>query len=373
MNRRYKCVHRVWFVCCVTVFLVFALAACALKLDNQGASSAVDGQTQEIVFVDQAGQKVTVQTPVKRIVCMQHHSVDMLVQLGAADRIVAVEKNWKTDLGSYIERVFPGIASLPTPGDLTELNVEEIAALHPDIVLVASQANPDEVAKLRELRIPVATISLRAEGKQEEAQNPRLSNADKAYTDGCEWAIKTLGMLVGAEERANRIWSFAMDSRAYVEQQIGTMNDADRKRVFVANPGNKTYGNDKYVGCQLLRAGGINVAAADIQGFKPYNMEQLAKWDPQMILVQDRYPEVYQDICQNPVYAQLDAVRNHRVILAPYWSKPWGNPDTDSIALGEPWLAHQLYPQKVSASYVKERAQQFYQEFYGVDFIEPVD
>lgn len=51
---------------------------------------------------------------------------------------------------------------------------------------------------------------------------------------------------------------------------------------------------------------------------------------------------------------------------APYWAKPRGNPDADSVALGELRLAHMFYPDKVSADVVMERAKKFYETFYGV-------
>ena len=61
-------------------------------------------------------------------------------------------------------------------------------------------------------------------------------------------------------------------------------------------------------------------------------------------------------------------MKDGNVIEAPYWTKPWGNPDTDSIALGELWLAHTFYPEKVSAQQVEDKAKAFYDQFYGIDF-----
>lgn len=371
-------------LCTMSVFIasgVIVLSACSPTSNSspgnpgsqqevsQAATSHETASSQKtITFTDQVGAEVKVAVPVKRIVCLEHHSLDILAQLGAQDKVVGVEKNWKGDLGAYMTTVFPGIDKLPTPGGLQELNVEEVAALHPDIVIVASQAQEAQLAKLRELGIPVCTISLRAEGKQKEAQNPRLSNADRAYTEGLEWAVKTLGTLTGTESRAQELWDFALETRNYVESKIGNVPDDKRVRVFVANKGGKTYGNDKYVGCQLLRAGAINVAAQDIQGYKPYTFEMLAQWNPEVIIVQDRYKEVYDEILSDKKYDQLSAVKQHKVILAPYWTKPWGNPDLDSVALGEAYFAHQFYPDKVSKDYVLQRAKEFYQRFYGVEF-----
>jgi iron complex transport system substrate-binding protein len=322
---------------------------------------------EEWTFTDQADNEVTVMIPVERAVVMQHHSLDILAQLGAQDKVVATEKNWNKNLGDYMKDVFPGVEKLPIPGDLKEWNVEEIAALKPDVVIAASQADPETIKQIKELGIPVVVVSLRGEGKQEEAQNPRLSDADKAYTQGCEWAVKTLGKLTGTDEKAERIWEFCQESREIVERAVGDIPQDQRVRVFVANEGSQTYGNDKYVGAQLLRAGAVNVAAEEIQGYKEYTFEKLAEWNPDVIIVQDRYKDVYDTILSDPKYQELKAVQDGQVLLAPYWTKPWGNPDTDSIALGELWLASQFYPEKISSETVAERAKEFYREFYEVD------
>lgn len=356
----------------------FGIVGCSSGQSNGGSGQGSNGQSaneqstsvekQEWTFVDQADNEVTVKIPVERMVVMQHHSLDMLCQLGAQDKVVGTEKNWEGDLGVYMRDVFPGIDDLPVPGDLTDWNVESIAALEPDVVIAASQANPDAMKQVKDLGIPVVVVSLRGEGKQEEAQNPRLADADAAYTEGCQWAIETLGKLVGEEGRASEIWGMCLDSREIVDEAIGEVPDEERVRVFIANENSQTYGNDKYVGCQLLRAGAVNVAANDIQGYQSYTFEMLANWDPDVIIVQDRYQEVYDQITSDPQYQDLTAVKNGQVILAPFWTKPWGNPDTDSIALGELWLAHQFYPDAVDSATVLDQAKTFYKSFYGVDF-----
>lgn len=344
----------------------------AEKTTEEGADEpdedTAPAEPEEWSFTDQADYECTVTIPVERMCVMQHHSLDMLCQLGQQDKVVGTESKWEGDLGDYMRDVFPGIDDLATPGDLSEWNVEELISLEPDVVIAASQANVDAMQQVRDLGIPVVVVSLRGEGRQEEAQNPRLADADAAYTEGCEWAIKTLGKLTGVEDRANEIWDFCLESRAIVDEAVGEIADEDRVRVFIANEGSQTYGNDKYVGCMLLRAGGVNVAADDIQGYQTYTFEQLANWDPDVIIVQDRYQEVYDEIMTDPAWAEFRAVKDGNVLLAPYWTKPWGNPDTDSIALGELWLAHQFYPDKVDADTVLERAQEFYQRFYGVEF-----
>lgn len=361
----------------VLILTICMVTGCSGGKDQnaEGSSSAESASVEKktVELTDQNGRKVTVEYPVERIACMQHHSLDILTQLGAQDKIVCTEDKWMSDLGSYMTDVFPGIEELPTTGTLSDPNVEAIAALNPDIVILAAQCNESAIAQFEELGIPAIVVSLRGEGKQAEAQNPNLSDADSAYTEGLQWAVETLGMLSGKEEKAQELWNFAMESRDYVEEQLSDVADSERVKVFIANENNQTYGDDKYVGCMLLRAGGINVAAEDISGYKEYSLEQLYNWDPEIIIVQDRYPEVYEQITTDEKYKELTAVKNGKVILAPYWTKPFGNPDTDSVALGELWMAHQFYPDKISADYVEERAQEFYSTFYGVDFTGSVE
>ncbi|MDO5755193.1 MAG: ABC transporter substrate-binding protein [Tissierellia bacterium] len=332
-----------------------------------------ESEKEEIEITDQNDRKVKVKVPVERIVCLQHHSFDILTQLGVEDKIVATEDKLEGNLGDYITDLVPEVKDMPRAGTLAEPNVEMVAEQKPDLVLVAAQANPDAIAQLEELGIPTLVITLRGEGAQEEAQNPRLSDADSAYTEGLKWVVETFGKLTNTEERAEKLWNFCMESRAMVDENVDEIPDDERVRVFIANEEDQTYGDDKYVGVQLLRAGAVNVASKDIQGYKPYNMEQLAAWNPDVIIVQDRYPEVYERIISDPQYEALKAVQEGKVIVAPYWTKPWGNPDTDSVALGELWLAHQFYPEKIDRETVEKRAKEFYQEFYNAEFTGQVE
>ena len=337
------------------------------------SASASSAAKTEISFKDQNDYDVTVTVPCERMVVLQHHSLDMLCQLGAQDSIVGIVDSWKKNLGDYMNDVFPGIDKLPTPGGLQEWNVEQIADLNPDVVIAASQAPEDAMQQVRDLGIPVVVVSLRGEGKQAEAQNPRLADADAAYTEGCEWAIKTLGKLSGKDDTAEEIWNFCLESREIVDKAVGDIKDDDRVKVAVLANG-IAYGNDKYVGCQLLRSGAVNAAAlAGVQGNTDYNAELVATWNPEAIITQDRYPDDYKTITTDPQYAELQAVKDGKVIEAPYWTKPWGNPDTDSIALGELWLAHTFYPDKVSAKQVEDKAKDFYDWFYGVEFTGTVE
>ena len=71
----------------------------------------------------------------------------------------------------------------------------------------------------------------------------------------------------------------------------------------MANPDLNTYGSGKYTGLMLEHAGAYNVAAATIKGFKQVSLENVLEWNPAVILVQDRYPDVVPQILNDQGWA----------------------------------------------------------------------
>ncbi len=61
--------------------------------------------------------------------------------------------------------------------------------------------------------------------------------------------------------------------------------------------------------------------------------------EPQVIFVQDRYPQVVKQIENDPQWQTIDAVKHHRVWLMPEYAKAWGYPMPEALALGELWMA----------------------------------
>jgi iron complex transport system substrate-binding protein len=361
----------------IGIVIIFMLTAALTGCGDNSASKVSEktkstetskAKTEVITITDQLGRKVRVSTPVKRIVVLQHHSLDILTELGMQDKVVGVMSDWEGLLGDYMKEVFPGIGKLPTPGTLKDANVEEIAKLNPDLVIVSNQMPEGTIKKLDKLGIPTIVVTLyEADKEQASTINPKLVDADEAYTEGLKWAIDTLGELTGSSERADKLWKMAMDNRKLVETTLKKVPEDKRIKVYIANEQNYTYGTGKYVGIQMERAGAKNVAET-LNGYVQVNVEQVAKWNPEVIFVQERYKEVLEQIKNSPQWAGIDAVKNGRLYIAPDYTKPWGNPTPESIALGEVWLAKTLYPDQFKDVNLDNLIQKFYKEFYGIDY-----
>lgn len=81
------------------------------------------------------------------------------------------------------------------------------------------------------------------------------------------------------------------------------------------------------------------MAAASVKGARQVALEQVLAWNPQVIFVRDRYPQVVTQIQNDPNWQGIDAVKNHRVWLMPEYAKARGYPMPEALAIGELWMA----------------------------------
>ncbi|AVF36829.1 ABC transporter substrate-binding protein [Rahnella sikkimica] len=320
-------------------------------------------------ITDQLGRQVTIPDQVDRVVVLQHQTLNLLVQLDATKDIVGVLNNWQQQLGSGYVRLAPSLEKTPVVGDLTSVNLESVVALHPQVVFVTNYAPQEMIDQISQTGIAVVAISLRDDPKGEEHKmNPVLPDEDQAYTEGLKKGIQLIGEVVNRQKQAQSLIDYTFAQRQLVGTRLKTIPADQRIRTYMANPDLTTYGSGKYTGLMMSHAGALNVAEATVKGYKQVSLEQVIAWDPQVIFVQDRYPEVVGQITHDPKWQSIDAVKNHRVYLMPEYAKAWGYPMPEALAIGELWMAKKLYPQKFADIDMQKQADAYYQRFYRTDF-----
>lgn len=315
--------------------------------------------------IDQLGRQVTIPDRVNRVVVLQHQTLNLLVQLDAADDVVGVLSSWKKQLGPEFERFSPRLATIPMPGDLTQVNLESLLAEHPQVVFVANYAPPEMINQIEKAGIPVVAISLRRDAQSEKGKlNPQMNDEEQAYNLGLQEGIRLIAKVVSRESQGEALIDYAFKQRETVGARLKDIPVDQRMRVYMANPDLTTYGSGKYTGLMMQHAGAINVAATSIKGYKQVSMEQVLSWNPQVIFVQDRYPDEVTKITRDPAWQGIDAVKNKRVYLMPEYAKAWGYPMPEALAIGELWMAKQLYPQRFQDIDMNKAANDYYQRFY---------
>ena len=316
---------------------------------------------------DQLGRVVELPDKVSRAVVLEHHALDVIIQIGAKDQVVGTMEKWKEYLPGAIKSM-PSLANMPTPGDLKTVNVESLLSLNPDVVIVTHYAPPNMIQQIVDAGVPVVAVSFyRADYEQASTLNPKLKDPDKAYTQGMEDGIKLMGDVFGQAERASKLIQYILKNRKIVQAHLSAVPDDKRVTCYMANPGLNTYGTGKYTGVIMQRAGGRNVAE-EINGYQQVSMEQILTWDPEVIFVQDRYQSLIPEIKADPAWKTIKAVVNNRIYLCPEYSKPWGHPCPESMALGEIWMAAKLYPEKFADVDLPALVDDYYRTFYGIPY-----
>jgi iron complex transport system substrate-binding protein len=104
-------------------------------------------QAAPVTVVDDHGEVVTLPAPARRIVSLAPHTTELLFAAGAGDEVVATVR--------YADYP-PAAQKLPQVGDSQLLDLERIAALKPDLIVVWMHGNAmQQIARLRALGLPI--------------------------------------------------------------------------------------------------------------------------------------------------------------------------------------------------------------------------
>jgi len=150
--------------------VVLAALACLM------GAACVRASVRAVSTVDDAGVRIELATPARRIVALSPHATELLFAAGAGGAIVGVVA------GSN----FPPLASrIAVVGDANAVDLERIVALAPDLVVTWPYTTAAQLAAIRERGIRVFT-------------------SDPKTIDGIAQDIERLGILTGARDVAAR-------------------------------------------------------------------------------------------------------------------------------------------------------------------------
>ncbi|PVY81576.1 iron complex transport system substrate-binding protein [Cupriavidus alkaliphilus] len=209
-----------------------------------------------VSVIDDAGQTVTLAQPARRVVSLAPHVTEMLFAAGGGDRIVGT-----VNYSDYP----PQAREIARVGDNKALDLERIAALRPDLIVVWRHGNAQKQAdRLRALGIPLFYSEPR-----------RLA----AIPDN----IEKLGTLLGTEATARR----AADG---FRQQVETLRKTYAARppvtVFyqVWQQPLMTLNGQHLVSDMLALCGGRNLFAAEAPLVPTVSVEAVIAGNPEAMV-----------------------------------------------------------------------------------------
>ena len=120
---------------CILLFALFSFLFISCSKKNQASIAST------INVMDYSNREVSLVKPAERIVVMADNAFMVVHELGALNKIVAVDSKTKGYWDLYLaSKTNPELASLPDVGKTKNPNYELILSLNPDLILLKGNA-----------------------------------------------------------------------------------------------------------------------------------------------------------------------------------------------------------------------------------------
>jgi len=310
-----------------TLLLAFLLLG-ALHVSAQATSpgSLVQPATREVV--DELGRTVRIPPSPSRIVSLAPSLTETIYALGLQDRLVG-----DTDFCDYPVEA----QKKPKVGGIINPNLEEIASLHPDLVLVTKSINRlDTVRALDTLGIP------------------SYATTDPHSVAEIIYSTQKLADLLGASEAGKSLAEELQSRLAALQAKLAAV--PPRRVLFIVwTEPLISAGKDTFIADALRKAGGISIVQLS-QDWPQISLEEVVHLQPDYLVFAASHSESaardFDALASRPGWRLLDAVRNrHFAVISDAVNRP-----APRIVSAIEELARQLHPEVLHDSPVPEKA-----------------
>ena len=267
----------------VSLLLVLAMMLCAF---------AALAEDTSITVTDMHDREITLNEPAARIVALTPSDCEILCALGCEDALVGI--------GAYCD--YPeSILSLPVVNSGAETNIEEIIALHPQVVLMSDMAQTeDQVKMLEDAGIQVVV-------------------SDANDIAGVYTAIRMIGAIMAKNDEAEALIT---DMQSTFDDIAAQSEDTGKTVYFEVSPlewGLWTAGKGTFMD-EIATMCGLTNAFADVDGWAEISEEQVIARDPDYIVTITMYygegPTPVEEIMGRAGWQDLQAVVGANVLNA---------------------------------------------------------
>ncbi|MBC1937294.1 ABC transporter substrate-binding protein [Listeria grandensis] len=259
----------------LSLAFLLVLAGCGAQTTSEKAA-----QKPEYIATDATGAKMELSVKPKKIVSLIPSNTEILYRLGLGDKVIGVTSS--DDYPSAVKKL-PVVAT-------TEINVEKIISMKPDLVLGHASMmsyNKDAYDQIKKANIPVFVVS--------DAQT--FDAAYKTFTQ--------IGDLTGTRKEADELVA-SMQAANKVEERARKV----KAKVWLEiSPDLYTAGQDTFINEMLTNIQAKNIVTE--KGYPQYSEEQVIKAAPDVIIT--IYPNAKQEIAKRSAWKNIPAVKNNRI------------------------------------------------------------
>ena len=242
-----------------------------------------------------------------RVVSLSPNLTEMIALLGAEKMLVG-----RTSACDRPESV----KSLPVVGIFGAPSMEALVAVRPALVVAEVLRNPADAEALRAFGIRVELFP--------------AANFEDYFRN-----LERLGALLGRKEKAEKLIARARRKLTAWREADAGLPDRRRPKVLVAIDTAPviTAGGLSFLTSMIELAGGRNVAAGEDRGYFNCSLEQIALWNPDVILAPGLPAEKLRELEQSPAWSGLAAVKRGNVVtdFNPDWLYRLGPRNLDGV------------------------------------------
>jgi iron complex transport system substrate-binding protein len=298
------------------------------------------------------GRNLTVPATITRVLCTGPIETQIVYML-APDKLVGLPFSYNGN-PAYVPDQYADITIVGGWYGQQTGNIETFLAQNPDIILDGT----DNIDSLESRQQQFGTV-------------PVIGCNAGDYLTQYKAEITFIGELLGVQEQAQKLNNYYQDAMNYVTSKVFNIQPADKVTVYYAegSAGLNTDPQGSMHTMLIAFCGGVNVANVTLlpgYGMASTSMEAIYQWDPQMIIIgRGSQATLYNTIMNSPLWNQLDAVKNGKVVVRPDNPFSWfdGPPGPGQI-VGMYWMVHTLYPNLTTDLDLGAQVKTFYSQFY---------
>lgn len=342
-----------------------SMASSAVSSEAASSAASMD-ETGTHTVVDHGGNEVEVPNKVTRVVIDQIPilSTYMAYFEGSAPYIVGYCGSFKSVISdTVLKNIAPELLkSSDTVYAQSDLNIEEILKLNPDVILY-NAGNSSHAEILKTSGIP--SVGFATVGASTEA------DPIERYE---EW-LKLLEQIFNEPGKTDAFVAAGDEIVTDVEARIAEIPQTDRPSALIlwkyADGVPKVSGQGTF-GTYWMKRLGVTDKALEATGFAQASMEQIYSWDPDILFLDGpglqplRTEDVLSGNVDGADFSTLTAVKSGRVYNTTLGMWNWFTPNPDA-PLVLAWLACNTYPDAFADYPLGDTIKEYYKTWYGYD------
>lgn len=342
------------------------LAACGNEEGKTTPSSDKQTTAEEKMIQDQLGRDVTIPGDVDRVVVggILPYFSTWFVATNSTKEIVGMHPNsYNAASNSMLAKMSPDVLKASTDFIQNgELNVEELMNVDPQVYFEIAN-DTKSIEKLDEAGI--STVAL---------QTVEVADANPVETFN-SW-LKVTAEIKGGDalDRADKYVDNVTNVQKEIDTKLKNVEKEDKPRVLVLHQHSDksivVAGQNLWGEYWVNQTGGYDIVSGDgVQGQKEVNMEQIYKWNPDIIYITNFTETQPEDLFNNKISGQdwsdVKAVQDKKVYKIPLGIYRWFPPSGDAPLMLK-WMANHNQPELFDYD-MNDEIKTYYKDFYNFD------